>query len=157
MVNCQQWFAVCSCSSFSEPMQIEQNKKRKKEKKRSARALWVCLLYLMWKLLPWFWSRGNRSTSCDNVCYLIWHLWHTLDSVSRHTAVFIELGCRGSLCCESAGVPLVLREACGYFWICVLFFFFFLPCLWKHSLLSPPHWIACAHGRWRETAVWKLI
>lgn len=26
-----------------------------------AQALWGCLLYLMWKLLPWFWSWGNRA------------------------------------------------------------------------------------------------
>lgn len=47
----------------------------------------------MWKLLPWFWSWGNWGTSCDNVCYLIWHLWHTSDGFRRRGAAVNRLDC----------------------------------------------------------------
>lgn len=110
-----------------------------------AQALWGCLLYLMWKLLPWFWSWGNRGTSCDDVCYLIWHLWHTLDSFPRYGAAVNRFDCGALPWWRSAGILVLLTKTRLF----LLSLFSFFLCLWSHSLLSPPHWIICV---WKETA-----
>lgn len=103
-----------------------------------ALALWGCLLYLMWKLLPWFWSWGNWGTSCDNVCYLIWHLWHTSDSFRRRGAAVNRLDCGTEICRNSCLIKTRL-------FLNSLFF-----CLRRLSLCLPLT-VSCVCV-WKETA-----
>lgn len=119
--------------------------------KGRAQALWGCLLYLMWKLLPWFWSWGNRGTSCDNVCYLIWHLWHTLDSFYWHRAAVNRFDCGALPWWRSAGILVLLTKTRLFF--AIAFSLFFLP-VKAQPFVSPSLNHMCVE---RDCSVWKLI
>lgn len=111
-----------------------------------ARALWGCLLYLMWKLLLWFWSWGNRGTCCENVGYLIWHLWYTLDSFCRHGAAVNRFDCGALPWWRSAGILVLLTKT--RLFLPPLSSLFFSACEGTAFFL-PPHWIIRV---WKETA-----